>query len=918
MRILTIEEKKIITPLFKSIVEKIPIGIGVIDKSGDLVLTNKKMKRIFLYFGQKTNLNVRLVEEELLQKIINDIWTGKESIIDLEFNIKGIIKNFKAITVPITNEKKEISFVMLILHERTKEIQDIKRLSIAKEVMKTAKLIDIALEGKEEVDEMLESLVAVFRKNPYLGCVHILKYGENPKLYYYSSTGQSKSEIFSYYKKFHLKKDMLIVHDITKGEYSQHRETTVRSHFGLILKLKYRNKDYGILTLHFKPDVKLFLDAVKAFKEIASNISKMIYSKEIEKIEIERLKELKRMDIGFKASAVCRLLVKYENKEPKIIKVNDAFKKLYGYSEKEVIGKNPRILKSGLIPKAKYKEMWRSILDKNIRHWEGEIVNKRKNGELITVKLIIDTIFENGEPKYFFANHVDITEQMRLLHEINKQNEKLAAILNSSLDAIIVGDRKLRFEMVNTSFEKMTGYSASEIIGKDIHDLLMAKKDINKKRLKKFKKTGKIDILGKQVETEIITKDKKIIPVELSVNKFKIDNDEKLVAIMRNIAERKRLENEIIAKEKFYQEIFEHSDDGIIVAYYDSKIGDFIIKDINKRACEISKVRKEEAIGKAAREIFKGIEKIGLYQKARAGIQSGKAEYLHDVFYSDGRISGWRDYYIFRLTTDEVVVMYRDITERKEMEKLKENYRIKLEQEVKEKTQQINQQLEQIEQLQKAKDEFIRNMTHELKTPTSVILTNLEMLKQMAPIGKEKEWLKMIEMLHRNAERLKNSIDQILNLTRLSAIQLNKERIILDDIVNQVYNDYSPLMMKKGLQFKKDVEPIVIMADKNLLILLLSNLVSNAIKFTNEGEIKLEAKSYDHTIMIAVEDTGIGMTEEERSHIFEKFYKADPNSPGTGIGLTIVKEIVEKHGGKIEVKSQKGKGTRFEIYLPRE
>jgi signal transduction histidine kinase len=185
-------------------------------------------------------------------------------------------------------------------------------------------------------------------------------------------------------------------------------------------------------------------------------------------------------------------------------------------------------------------------------------------------------------------------------------------------------------------------------------------------------------------------------------------------------------------------------------------------------------------------------------------------------------------------------------------------------------------------------------------------------------MGREKEWMKMLDMLDRNSERLRNSIDQILQLSRIGGAELKTERTYLRELLNDAYKEHLPLAKIRGIDLIIYVEPMVVIGDRNLLKLAVNNLVSNAVKFTNHGSVTIRAKALDDSISISIADTGIGISPENQKHIFEKFFKADPSAPGTGIGLTIIKQIVEKHGGRINVKSVLGKGSTFEIILPRE
>jgi PAS domain S-box-containing protein len=137
------------------------------------------------------------------------------------------------------------------------------------------------------------------------------------------------------------------------------------------------------------------------------------------------------------------MLVKYKNNKPEIIEINDAYSKIYGYTRKEIIGKNPKVVSSGVQDKNYYKKMWRNILDPKIGFWEDEIVNKKKDGALINVILTIHAIFEGKNPAYFIASHVDITERKIKEDELNKVNAKL-----KEFSSLAAHEIKVPIEMV--------------------------------------------------------------------------------------------------------------------------------------------------------------------------------------------------------------------------------------------------------------------------------------------------------------------------------------------------------------------------------------------------------------------------------------------------------------------------------------
>jgi len=153
--------------------------------------------------------------------------------------------------------------------------------------------------------------------------------------------------------------------------------------------------------------------------------------------------------------------------------------------------------------------------------------------------------------------------------------------------------------------------------------------------------------------------------------------------------------------------------------------------------------------------------------------------------------------------------------------------------------------------------------------------------------------------------------------------ELETEQVNLAELVQLVANIYSPQAAKKGLALEVETEPLVTLeADPFLLEQLVINLVDNALRYTEKGEVKINLRNKNGGVELIVSDTGIGLAEEHLSRIFERFYVVDKSrsrkTGGTGLGLAIVKHIVLLHQGKITVTSAPGVGTTFTVWLPRE
>jgi signal transduction histidine kinase len=137
-------------------------------------------------------------------------------------------------------------------------------------------------------------------------------------------------------------------------------------------------------------------------------------------------------------------------------------------------------------------------------------------------------------------------------------------------------------------------------------------------------------------------------------------------------------------------------------------------------------------------------------------------------------------------------------------------------------------------------------------------------------------------------------------------------------LAQEVTSTLAPTALEKGLELETDVPPLVFQADPKLLRRVITNLVSNAIKFTEKGYVRVCAGNDGQFDWVAVEDSGIGMSEQETKMIFEKYHQVHADKPGYGLGLFISRQIAQAHGGDLQVNSKPGKGSTFKITLPKE
>ena len=228
-----------------------------------------------------------------------------------------------------------------------------------------------------------------------------------------------------------------------------------------------------------------------------------------------------------------------------------------------------------------------------------------------------------------------------------------------------------------------------------------------------------------------------------------------------------------------------------------------------------------------------------------------------------------------------------------------------------------------LKEMDKAKTQFFSNITHEFKTPLSLILLPLDMLSKDDLVAKDYSY--QLDVIRRNGLKLLKLTNMILDLIKLDEARfiLRPKSFDIKKIVEQIVGDIQGLAERKSirLDIRADSGKYPITGDPDMLERVVVNLLSNAMKFTPPGgSITVALASKPHEIMITVSDTGMGIPADKISSIFERFYQVEGDLTrkhgGTGIGLALVKEIVDRHGGRIEVESEVGKGTSFSITLP--
>jgi signal transduction histidine kinase len=230
----------------------------------------------------------------------------------------------------------------------------------------------------------------------------------------------------------------------------------------------------------------------------------------------------------------------------------------------------------------------------------------------------------------------------------------------------------------------------------------------------------------------------------------------------------------------------------------------------------------------------------------------------------------------------------------------------------------------ELEIASKHKSDFLANMSHELRTPLNAILGYTELIIDKIYGDVPENIQEVLERVEKNGRHLLGLINDVLDLSKIEAGQLllSLDDYSMKEVVHTVFTSVESLAAEKNLELKVSVSPEVAhgKGDQQRISQVFLNLVGNAIKFTEAGEVRVEATASNDNFVVSISDTGPGLSEADKQMIFEEFHQVDGSSTrkkgGTGLGLSIAKRIVEMHGGRIWVESTVGKGSTFWFTLP--
>jgi signal transduction histidine kinase len=235
----------------------------------------------------------------------------------------------------------------------------------------------------------------------------------------------------------------------------------------------------------------------------------------------------------------------------------------------------------------------------------------------------------------------------------------------------------------------------------------------------------------------------------------------------------------------------------------------------------------------------------------------------------------------------------------------------------------FNAMVAQLRRIDETKEEFFATLSHELRSPLTSVREAAHLLRDGVPGALNAKQARLVTVIGHSTDRLLRLVNQMLELSRLRAgvLPLARERVDLVRVVGRAVEELRPQAEEGGVTLARERtgERVGVRGDEDRLVQVVVNLVANAIRFTPRGgRVVVRLIDAGPEIEIQVEDTGVGIPAQALPHIFESWRQAHQDRGGTGLGLAVVRGVVQAHGGRVTVESQEGKGSRFTVLLPRE
>ena len=604
-----------------------------------------------------------------------------------------------------------------------------------------------------------------------------------------------------------------------------------------------------------------------------------------------------------------------ENSSDVIIRLDDTHQityispsseQLFGYAPKEIFTEGNFFSFIFMDDRPEFERRWKENLDRKNSFQVEHLRLIRKDGSHVWVEIIAKREYERrGEIVQSIVNIRDISDRIRNQLEVEKIKERYQLAVEAGHTGVWDYSFENNQLIVDDSLKNLLGYKKHE----EIDEVFFWEKLVEEEDRKELKKAIDGNIRqGKSYfeETFRMVHRHRVLLWVLGRGKIFYKNEEpyRIVCSVTDITDRKEASEQLRKTLVNFKAIFDAFPD---LFFRVDRIGDFL-EIMAGESSDFGITNLTSFEGRNLQEAFPESEYLKLYdclQRTFSGREVEKCEYKL-------KVNGQKKYYEARMiaiTDEEAIGIVRDITEAVKINK--ELFNAK----------------RTAEEALNAKDEFLSMMSHEIRTPLNVVVGMIYLLLEHDP---RPDQLKFINTLKFSASNLLSLINDLLDFSKIKAGKIVFERsdFNLSEVIHNIFNSYQLQLDNSRVSVSLDMEdnlPSMVYGDSKRLSQILNNLLSNAQKFTEKGEIGISVRLKDshensHQIEFKVVDTGIGISKKKLRSIFEPFDQGEADISrkygGTGLGLTIVKQLVELQGGDIQVDSKKGEGSAFIITLP--
>ena len=599
---------------------------------------------------------------------------------------------------------------------------------------------------------------------------------------------------------------------------------------------------------------------------------------------------------------------------------------IFGWKWEEIIGMK---LSEIIIPE-RYRQSYEKSMNRFIKTGEEPAMNRqlersalKKDGTEFPVELTVSVI--KLEDKHIFIGFIrDITER-KIAQDVLKEKEELyRTVVESLSEGLIITDIDDKIIFANSEVENLTGYTIEEMTGKHAYKLFLSE---NQHKEFEERMIRRLSGIMESYELKITRKDGSYFWGNINAAPFRNSSGEIIgtVGAITDVTISKHeeeLEKLVLAATQ--------SSNSVVITDKNGKI-----EWVNEGFTKLSGYTLDDLKGTSG-EILRGGSTPLFFKSAfyEAIIKEKKPfAYENKNYTKDGR-----EYWVITTITpvlnesgevERLISIDADITQRKHMEeelivanRIAEHSIIKGNKTLDD----LMKAKKQLEELVKMKEEFLANMSHEIRTPMNGILGLTNVLMKTNIDDEQKEYLSAIKT---SGDTLMVVINDILDISKMEAGKMTFEEthFKISSITNSVIDLFHPKAKEKNIEMKIHIDdniPEVLLGDPSRLNQVLMNLISNAVKFTQKGEIlltvQLKKEEEKHVLVeFSVKDTGIGIPEDKVNSIFLDFTQAsleiNRRFGGTGLGLSISRKLVELQGGSIAVESKEKEGSNFKIML---